>query len=39
MYVNQAAFALFESYLIRAIICSVMHRSTRKSPYSHTFVR
>ena len=39
MYVHKAAFSLLESYLIRANICSVMQRSSRKSHYSHTFVR
>ena len=39
MYVNQAAFELFESYLIRMNICVILQRSSRKSPYSHTFVR
>ena len=39
MYVHKAAFALLESFVIRANICSVMQRSYRKSPYSHTFVR
>ena len=39
MYVNQAAFAVFKSYLIRANICIRIKLSSRKSPYSHTFIR
>lgn len=39
MYVNQATFALLESFVFRSNICSIMQRSSRKSPYSHTFVR
>ena len=39
MYVNQATFALLESFVFRSTICVAIKRSTRKSPYSHTFIR
>ncbi len=39
MYVNQAMFALLAVFVHRANICSVIKRSSRKSPVSHTFVR
>ena len=39
MYVNQATVCVFESFIIRANNCVRIKRSSRKSPYSHTFVR
>jgi hypothetical protein len=39
MYVNQATVCVFESFVHRANTYAVLKRSSRKPPYSHTFVR
>jgi hypothetical protein len=38
MYVNQATVCVFESFVHRANTYAVLKRSSRKPPYSHTFV-